>query len=110
VFVLVNQQRAARGLQPLARVGALDRCAQDYAVRMAREGFFAHTAPDGSTPGDRIAAYQYNGRPYRFLVNGQTGEVQGEAPLSWWKITFAVLAALLVALIVWLLFGQHQGG
>jgi DNA-directed RNA polymerase subunit RPC12/RpoP len=57
-----------------------------------------------------IAAYQYNGRPYRFLVNGQTGEVQGEAPLSWWKITFAVLAALLVALILWLLFGQHQGG
>jgi hypothetical protein len=55
-----------------------------------------------------IAAYQYNGRPYRFLVNGQTGEVQGEAPLSWWKITLAVLAALLIALILWLVFGQRQ--
>lgn len=44
-----------------------------------------------------MAAYRYNGKSYRFLVNGQTGEVQGERPWSIWKIGFAVL---LVALIV----------
>jgi predicted RNA-binding Zn-ribbon protein involved in translation (DUF1610 family) len=44
-----------------------------------------------------IAAYKYNGRSYRFLVNGQTGEVQGERPWSVWKI---LLAVLLVALAV----------
>jgi DNA-directed RNA polymerase subunit RPC12/RpoP len=39
------------------------------------------------------AAYKYNGKSYRFLVNGQTGEVQGERPYSIWKIAFAVLCA-----------------
>lgn len=37
------------------------------------------------------AAYKYNGKSYRFVVNGQTGEVQGERPYSLWKIAFAVL-------------------
>ena len=44
-----------------------------------------------------MAAYRYNGKSYRFLVNGQTGEVQGERPWSVWKIGFAVLAALAAA-------------
>lgn len=44
-----------------------------------------------------MAAYKYNGKSYRFLVNGQTGEVQGERPWSAWKIAFAVLAAVIVA-------------
>jgi len=43
-----------------------------------------------------IAAYRYNGKPYQFLVNGQTGEVVGKAPWSFWKIFFAVLAAVVV--------------
>lgn len=38
-----------------------------------------------------MAAYKYNGKSYRFLVNGQTGEVQGERPWSIWKIGFTVL-------------------
>jgi DNA-directed RNA polymerase subunit RPC12/RpoP len=54
-----------------------------------------------------IAAYQYRDRAYRFLVNGQTGEVQGEAPLSWWKITLAVLAAILIGVVLYLIFGQR---
>jgi len=41
-----------------------------------------------------ISAYRYNQKPYRFLVNGRTGEVQGERPWSWVKITLTVLAAL----------------
>lgn len=44
-----------------------------------------------------MAAYKYSGKSYRFLVNGQTGEVQGERPYSWWKIGFT---ALLVAIVV----------
>jgi ribosomal protein S27E len=44
-----------------------------------------------------MAAYKYSGKSYRFLVNGLTGEVQGERPWSVWKITFAVLAALILA-------------
>ncbi len=48
-----------------------------------------------------MAAYKYNGKSYRFLVNGQTGEVQGERPWSAWKIAFAVLAAAVVAGVVY---------
>jgi len=44
-----------------------------------------------------LSAYRYRDRAYRFLVNGRTGEVQGERPWSWIKIT---LLALFVAVIV----------
>ena len=43
-----------------------------------------------------MAAYKYNGKSFRFLVNGQTAEVQGERPYSVWKIAFAVLAVVIV--------------
>ncbi len=43
-----------------------------------------------------ISAYRYHSKVYRFLVNARTGEVQGERPWSWIKITLAVLAALAV--------------
>lgn len=41
-------------------------------------------------------AYQYKSKPYRFFINGQTGQVAGEAPVSWWKVTLAVLLGLAV--------------
>ena len=51
-----------------------------------------------------ISAYRYNGQTYRFLINARTGEVQGERPYSWAKITLAIVGALLaiafIALIV----------
>jgi hypothetical protein len=49
-----------------------------------------------------IAAFRYRGKVYRFLVNGQTGRVSGEAPLSWPKIvaTVALVAAIAVALFL----------
>jgi DNA-directed RNA polymerase subunit RPC12/RpoP len=43
------------------------------------------------------AAYKFRGRSYRFVVNGQTGKVQGERPWSPWKIAFAILLGLIVA-------------
>ncbi|MCX7286665.1 MAG: primosomal protein N' (replication factor Y) - superfamily II helicase [Rhodobacterales bacterium] len=45
-----------------------------------------------------MAAYKYNGKSYRFLVNGQTGEVQGERPWSIWKIAFLVILAVCLIL------------
>ena len=46
-----------------------------------------------------VAAYRYRGKPYQFVVNGQTGEVQGERPYSIIKIAIAVLIGLIVALL-----------
>ena len=33
-----------------------------------------------------VSAFRYNDKVYRFLINGQTGEVQGKRPYSWFKI------------------------
>jgi DNA-directed RNA polymerase subunit RPC12/RpoP len=56
-----------------------------------------------------IAAYRYRGKPFQFIVNGQTGEVMGLAPWSIVKITFAVLAAVIVIGAVILIYLYTQG-
>lgn len=50
-----------------------------------------------------ISAYRYKDKVYRFLVNGRTGEVQGERPWSFVKILLAVVFGLLAAGIIALL-------
>ena len=57
-----------------------------------------------------IAAYKYNSKTYRFLVNGQTGEVQGERPYSVWKISFAALAVAVVAAVAYALIQKYGNG
>ena len=54
-----------------------------------------------------LAAYKYRGKTYRFVVNGQSGRVQGERPYSAWKIAAAVIAALAVAAGIALLANQQ---
>lgn len=44
-----------------------------------------------------LLAYRYNDKIYQVMINAGTGEVQGERPYSWVKITLAVLAGLAVA-------------
>ncbi|MFC7703814.1 primosomal protein N' (replication factor Y) - superfamily II helicase [Plastorhodobacter daqingensis] len=46
-----------------------------------------------------MAAYRYRGRSYRFVVNGQSGKIQGERPWSAWKIALAVLGLVLIAAV-----------
>ncbi|MGB0968471.1 MAG: primosomal protein N' (replication factor Y) - superfamily II helicase, partial [Halocynthiibacter sp.] len=55
-----------------------------------------------------MAAYKYRGKTYRFVVNGQTGRVQGERPWSAWKIAIAVILGLIVAGGVGYLIAQNQ--
>ncbi|WP_293576995.1 TFIIB-type zinc finger domain-containing protein [Phaeobacter sp.] len=38
-----------------------------------------------------MAAYKYRDQTYRFVINGQSGQVQGERPYSIWKILGAVV-------------------
>jgi hypothetical protein len=53
-----------------------------------------------------ISAYRFRNKTYRFLVNGQTGEVAGESPLSWQRVTLLAFAVIVFFLIViWL--GSH---
>lgn len=55
-----------------------------------------------------LAAYKYRGRTFRFVVNGRTGRVQGERPYSAWKITFAVIIGLIIALIAGYVIANNQ--
>ncbi|OMH36177.1 hypothetical protein BGP75_10395 [Motiliproteus sp. MSK22-1] len=41
-----------------------------------------------------LSAYRFQKKVYRFMVNARTGEVQGERPWSWVKITLAVLVVV----------------
>ena len=49
-----------------------------------------------------VASYRYRGESYRFLCNGQTGAIAGDAPLSWVRIVLfaAALLALVATIIV----------
>ncbi|MGA1820610.1 MAG: primosomal protein N' (replication factor Y) - superfamily II helicase [Thermoplasmatota archaeon] len=55
------------------------------------------------------AAYHYKKKLYHFLINGQTGEVQGEKPLSWLKIALAVAAGAAAAALLIFLYVNLAG-
>jgi DNA-directed RNA polymerase subunit RPC12/RpoP len=52
-------------------------------------------------------AYRYNAKVFQILVNGRTGEIQGERPYSFWKIALLVVTILIVVLIVVMVFGNR---
>jgi DNA-directed RNA polymerase subunit RPC12/RpoP len=50
----------------------------------------------------------FAGTAYQVFINGVTGEVQGQRPYSKVKIALAVLAALIVAAVLWVNFGGQS--
>lgn len=52
------------------------------------------------------ARYDPEKPPLRVVVNGQSGEVYGNAPISWVKVLLTVLAVAALGLLVYLLMGQ----
>jgi predicted RNA-binding Zn-ribbon protein involved in translation (DUF1610 family) len=60
-----------------------------------------------------IASYRYNQKVYNFMINGQTGKVQGEAPISWWKVLLTILIVLALLACIFgamILFNQTLEG
>lgn len=53
-----------------------------------------------------IFAYEYRGRRYRFLVNGQNGKAEGQAPVSPWRLLAALGLVVLVLMLLALLGGE----
>ena len=53
-------------------------------------------------------AYRYNNKVFQILVNGRTGEVQGERPYSWLKIGCLVVVIIFVLLIILTIFGAMK--
>jgi predicted RNA-binding Zn-ribbon protein involved in translation (DUF1610 family)/ribosomal protein S27E len=52
-------------------------------------------------------AYRFNGKLFQILVNGRTGEIQGERPYSVWKIALLVVSLLFLVLILVMLLGDR---
>ncbi|HWL53296.1 MAG TPA: zinc ribbon domain-containing protein [Chthoniobacteraceae bacterium] len=47
-----------------------------------------------------LGTYNYGRRSFQVIINGATAQIAGEYPRSWIKITFAVLAAIAVVLLI----------
>jgi len=54
-----------------------------------------------------VSAYRFRNKTYRFLVNGQTGEVAGESPLSWQKMTWLIVTIVFIILLAIVLSHHH---
>jgi DNA-directed RNA polymerase subunit RPC12/RpoP len=57
-----------------------------------------------------ISAYRYRDKVFRFLVNARTGEVQGERPWSWIKITLAIIVATPIVVGIIYALAHLEGG
>jgi uncharacterized protein YkwD len=56
---LLNDERAAAGLHPVAETPGLTQPSAAYSARMVAEDFFAHVSPDGGSLVDRLTAARY---------------------------------------------------
>ncbi|MEV6563779.1 CAP domain-containing protein [Streptomyces kronopolitis] len=57
---LVNKARTEHGCAPLRRDARLDKAARLHSQDMAAHGFYAHTAPNGKDPKERMEAQGYD--------------------------------------------------
>lgn len=48
-----------------------------------------------------ISAFQYKGKTFQFVVNGQTGEISGEKPVAYGKVILAILAVIAIIAIIY---------
>jgi len=55
-----------------------------------------------------LVAYNYGAETYQVVVNGYTGSLAGRYPLSWIKITLAVVAALILIAIGFAIYAGTQ--
>ena len=53
-------------------------------------------------------AYRYNNKVFQIVVNGRTGEVQGERPYSWLKIGCLAIVILFFLIIILVIFGASR--
>ncbi len=47
-----------------------------------------------------LSCFNFNGKTYQFVVNGQTGKVGGKYPISPWRVAIAVLIALIILILL----------
>lgn len=65
---LINEQRAAEQLAPLAEQAQLTKASADFSALMVAQRFFSHVSPDGGELTDRLTAAGYLGHPGSWAV------------------------------------------
>jgi uncharacterized protein YkwD len=93
---LVDQERARNGELPLRPDPRLEQAAQSHSAKMVAEDYFAHIAPNGETPLDRIQASGY-------IPNAQVGYTIGEN-IAWATLSLATPSAIVAA---WIASPEH---
>jgi hypothetical protein len=91
--------RAKERMRSVIRGECMQRIPGDTARNLHVDTQFSALAYKNALLPIWIAAYDYKGTPYRFLVNGVTGKCNGTAPISWVKVMLVVLLFLVLAMI-----------
>lgn len=107
VLELVNANRAASGVAPLALNAKLSAAAQKFAQLMVAENFFSHTSPDGSSAGDRISAEGYDWRTWG--ENIAWGQATADAVMTAWMNSSGHRANILTSNFKEIGIGYYKG-
>jgi uncharacterized protein YkwD len=91
VLCLINRTRAEHGLAPLVENSALESAAESHCSELIAVDYFAHVAPDGETPVDRI-------RKAGYIPGPEVGYVIGEN-LAWGTYNLSTAASIVAAWI-----------
>jgi uncharacterized protein YkwD len=93
---LVNQERARDDELPLQLDAKLAQAAESHCQEMVSQDYFAHVAPDGETPLQRVEATGY-------LPNSQVGYTLGEN-IAWGTLSLATPSSIVAA---WIASPEH---
>jgi uncharacterized protein YkwD len=91
VLCLINRKRAESGESPLLANAQLEQAAEEHAQELVADDYFAHVAPSGETPVDRI-------RDTGYIPNASVGYVIGEN-LAWGTYQLSTPQAIVSAWI-----------
>ena len=81
-LALINEYRAASGLQPLSLSSSLSSAAAYHSVDMAANGYLAHTLLDGTTVEQNMANFGYEGSTHGENIAAGT-QTAAEAMQTW---------------------------
>ncbi|MFF8833400.1 sigma-70 family RNA polymerase sigma factor [Streptomyces sp. NPDC015131] len=107
VTTLVNQERARNGCGPVSQNSTLDTAALRHSEDMAARGYFDHTSPDGTDPGDRITAAGYQWSTYG--ENIARGQQSPASVMDSWMNSPGHRANILNCSFKEIGVGAHQG-
>jgi uncharacterized protein YkwD len=93
---LVNQERARNGELPLQLNAQLAQAAQGHSEEMVSEDYFAHVAPSGLTPVQRVVATGY-------VPSSEVGYTLGEN-IAWGTLQLSTPSAIVAA---WIASPEH---